>query len=232
MTTIKRKPDFKKDSYEQRAWAQGELICGVDEVGRGCLAGPVVAAAVVLPPHKKSRLLKDSKLLKKDELLKGYLWILQHCWYGVGIIHHRSIDKHNIYQATLLAMKRAVAQLMTQLSHPPLHIVVDAMPLRINNFQGDIIHFIYGESKSSSIAAASIFAKVTRDRLLQNMELTFPGYALAQHKGYSTELHKTLIKQRGMSIIHRASFTTWFDHQDDDQQLLLFNEELPKEIDL
>lgn len=104
MPTIKRKPDFRKDSYEHLAWGEKSLICGVDEVGRGCLAGPVVAAAVALPIGKTSRLLKDSKILKKDELIKGYEWILKHCWYGLGIIHHRTIDEHNIYQATLIAM--------------------------------------------------------------------------------------------------------------------------------
>jgi ribonuclease HII len=228
MPTIKRKPDFPKNTYEQLAWSESTLVCGVDEVGRGCLAGPVVAAAVVLPVGKTSRLLKDSKLLQKDELLRGYAWIIKHCWYGVGIVHHRLIDQHNIYQATLRAMKRAVMQLRAKLPAEPTCILVDAMPLQIDSFAGDIIHFIYGETKSSSIAAASILAKVTRDTLMQDLERSFPGYALAQHKGYSTALHKTLIQQRGLSIVHRTSFTRWMDNPIDDEQISIFDQ-LPQE---
>ena len=145
MTTIKRKPDFKKDFYETGAWQQQQLVMGIDEVGRGCLAGPVVTAAVILHPGKKSRVLKDSKLLTQEELLNGYRWIIQNSWYSLGIINYRLIDKINIYQATLRCMHRAALQLLVLMPQKPVHILVDAMPLVINAFEGDIIHFLIGE---------------------------------------------------------------------------------------
>jgi ribonuclease HII len=234
MVTIKRKPDFKKDFYEQTIWGNQGVVAGVDEVGRGCLAGPVVAAAVILYPHKKSRLVKDSKLLTSEELQKSYAWIVKHSWHSIAIINHRIIDEINIYQATLLAMKRATVQLLAIIPHHPTLILVDAMPLVLNSFQGDIIHFIYGESKSSSIAAASIVAKVTRDRLMQTMSQAIPDYLFENHKGYSTPTHKKLIAQLGYSFLHRITF---IDHleiykQLDEQGSLLSQEELNIHISL
>ncbi len=207
MVTIKRKPDFKIDHYENTAWADSDVICGIDEVGRGCLAGPVVTAAVILHAHKKSPLLKDSKILSPDRRLKSYNWIIKNSWYATGIIHHRQIDSVNIYQATLRAMKRALVQLLATAPVQPHLVLVDAMPLQMDSFPGDIIYFNYGESKSSSIAAASIIAKVTRDRIMQQLDSTFTHYRFAQHKGYSTALHKEKIAQYGSSILHRVSFT-------------------------
>ena len=211
MVTIKRKPDFKKDYYEMLAWSNQQLIVGVDEVGRGCLAGPVVAAAVILHPHKKSRLIKDSKLLTPEELIKSYAWIANHSWMATAVIHNRIIDRVNIYQATLIAMRRCVTQLLAIVPKQPSIIAVDAMPLIIDTFSGDIVHFIYGETKSSSIAAASIVAKVTRDTIMRQMENSFPGYLLGQHKGYSTPTHKRRIQELGATIMHRVSFIDHFE---------------------
>src|SRR5690348_10075240 len=107
MKLANRKARPLKNSFEKQAWSQQQVVCGIDEVGRGCLAGPLVAAAVILHPNRKSPLLKDSKLLTKEELLKGYAWIIRNSWYAWGIISHTDIDKFNIYQANLMVMRRA-----------------------------------------------------------------------------------------------------------------------------
>lgn len=209
MATFRRQPDFKKNFYERSAWENNQLVCGIDEVGRGCLAGPVVTAAVVLRTQRINKLVRDSKELSPEERLQAYNWIINNSWHATAILNHRIIEQINIYQATLKAMKRAFAQLSAQLPSMPNLIVVDAMPLSINSFQGDIIYFNYGESKSSSIAAASIIAKVTRDTLMARLAQAFPHYSLGQHKGYSTPQHKKLLLEHGASIIHR---TTFIDH--------------------
>ncbi len=228
MTTIRRRPDFIKDFYEKQAWHQNSTVLGIDEVGRGCLAGPVVAAAVIMPPFKKNNLIKDSKLLDHQELNKAYTWITKHCWYGVGIVHHRLIDRINIYQASLQAMSRAMSQLLTSCPSQPEVILVDAMPLQVSGFSGNVISFIHGEKKSSSIAAASIIAKVTRDRLMETMDLAIPGYDLKDHKGYSTKKHKLLLDTAGPSFIHRISFIDHISSLVDDevQSFLPFAESL------
>lgn len=203
---------FNKNFFEQQFWAKNELICGIDEVGRGCLAGPVVTAAVILPLGKTSRLLNDSKLMTKEEREKAFKWIEEHCRSSIGIINHRLVDTHNIYQASLMAMKKAVINLLANTPILPGAIVVDAMPLRlINTAYEDIpvYHFYYGEKLSSSIAAASIVAKVTRDALMRNLELSLPGYRFAQHKGYATPLHRqSLLEMATHSLIHRETFLT------------------------
>lgn len=216
---------FSKNSFEKEAWAQNLAIIGVDEVGRGCLAGPVVTAAVILP-GKISRLLKDSKIMTPQERLEAYAWIVKNCRYSVGIVNHRVIDQLNIWHATLWAMKRAVLQLISQHQVSLGGIVVDAMPLSLADTRHHAVpihHFPFGESKSSSIAAASIVAKVTRDRLMERMDKFFPAYHLAQHKGYSTREHKCAILQHGHSIIHRMSFLSHIalkEEQDETQQTI------------
>ena len=210
MATIKQIPSFKKNQFETLAWSEGKSIIGVDEVGRGCLAGPVVVAAVALTTHKRSRLLKDSKEMTEEERLIAYQWIIENSHHGLSIIDHRLIDRHNIYQATLRCMQRAVAQLMVTTHLKPSLIVVDAMPLKLDYFQGDIHYFNFGESKSVSIAAASIIAKVTRDKLMQRLETIIPGYEFSKHKGYSIPRHKGYIHTYGHSIIHRHSFIDHF----------------------
>ncbi len=222
MVTIKRDAKFKKNYYEMAAWGEQKLVCGIDEVGRGCLAGPVVTAAVILHSRKVSRLVNDSKIMTPEDRDKAYQWICKNGSFGIGIVSHRVIDRFNIYQATLMAMRRAVMQLFTATSLRPSIIVVDAMPLQIDTFQGDIVAFPFGESKSISIAAASIVAKVTRDRLMQTFDSVFPGYSLGQHKGYSTQLHKERIKELQQSILHRVSFIEHFTGID--EQLTIMDE--------
>jgi ribonuclease HII len=209
MTNLRKKPLFKKNFYEDQAWLDNRIVCGIDEVGRGCLAGPLVAAAVILPRYKTHRLLKDSKLLTEQEREKAYRWITAHCHYGIGILHPRIIDCYNIWQTTLLGMKKALVHLLVQAPEHPAAILVDAMPLKVEDTGYPTIpvhHFIKGESKSSSIAAASIIAKVSRDRLMRQLETIFPGYSFSSHKGYSTDRHKTALTLQGPTIIHRMSF--------------------------
>lgn len=209
MTTIRYKERFNKNHFEQAAWAANKLICGIDEVGRGCLAGPVVVAAVMLHPGKNHRLLKDSKIMTKEEREKAYSWIINNSWHVTASMHHRIVDSHNIYHATLKAMKRAFMQLMSQGCSQPSKILIDAMPLQLNNsaFAAiEVLCFPFGEKKSSSIAAASIVAKVTRDRLMEHFDTAVPGYLLGAHKGYATPTHRALIKDLGHSFIHRINF--------------------------
>ena len=202
---------FPKNFYEKSAWADQGYIIGIDEVGRGCSAGPVVAAAAMLHPNAKHKLLQDSKMLTQDELKTAYTWIIQHSWYGIGIVSHTHIDTHNIYKATQCAMTRALAQLKATAGHTPKTIVVDAMPINQQSFQAETLYFIKGESKSTSIAAASIIAKVTRDRLMKEMSASFPAYNLCQHKGYTTAEHQKALNDYGPSLIHRLTFIPTLD---------------------
>src|SRR5579863_9600369 len=108
MSKNRQTVNIKKNSFELAAWNDQRFVIGVDEVGRGCLAGPLVAAAVILPLNKAHSMLKDSKIMTPIERLKAFKWIKKHCWYGIGIVHNRIIDKHNIWQATIIAMKKAL----------------------------------------------------------------------------------------------------------------------------
>jgi ribonuclease HII len=198
-----------KNFYEKNAWIEQGVVCGIDEVGRGCLCGPVVTGAVILPPGKLFPLLKDSKILTEADRLKAYAWIMKHCWYGFGFVHHRLIDQHNIWQATLIAMKKALLHACAQCPHVPQAVLTDAMPLKLFDTHYatmPVYFFTKGESKSSSIAAASIIAKVKRDAIMDKFAPLLPGYFLEDHKGYCTLKHRQAIKEQSYSIIHRHSF--------------------------
>jgi ribonuclease HII len=202
-------PKLSKNIFEKAAWLQGGLVCGIDEVGRGCLAGPLVTAAVIIPANKHMPLLKDSKILSPEEREKAARWITKHCWYGIGIVHNRLIDERNIWQATLVAMKRALVQLLATSPHMPQTILVDAMPLNLlDTVYRDIpvYYFPKGETFSTSIAAASIIAKVKRDAIMNSLDPVFPAYSFAQHKGYGTKLHRDALQEQSYSIIHRLSY--------------------------
>jgi len=205
----KEKINFKLYEYEQKFWNEKLLICGIDEVGRGCLAGPVVTSAAILHPNSYHPKLMDSKLLKQENMLEVYQWLMQNCNYTIAINSPRIIDEINIYKATQLTMKNALLHLLATSQILPSLILIDAMPLLLTNTPYDTItreSLIKGESKSASIAAASIIAKVTRDRILQRIHTSFPHYNLKQHKGYATAEHRQMIKQHGTSIIHRKTF--------------------------
>ena len=227
MVIIKQTGKIKKNSFEYSAWQNQSVIVGVDEVGRGCFAGPVVAAAVILPANKTHRILKDSKIMTAEERNQAFSWIKKHCHYGIGIVHHRAIDQYNIWHATLIAMKKALMHVMQKSPDRPSTIVTDAMPLNLSDthFHDIPVHyFIKGESRSNSIAAASIVAKVTRDAMMEAYNQAIPGYGLDENKGYGTPKHKKSIKEKQYSFIHRTTFLKQFLQGDDakDMQLSLY----------
>lgn len=181
------------------------LIAGVDEVGRGTLAGPVMAAAAILPglvPEDKRSIINDSKLLSESKREQAFTWLVDWCvGYGVGASSPAEIDAVGIVSATKLAMSRAIASLHTQ----PDHLIIDAVNLETITIPQTSI--IKADSRSQSVAAASIIAKVTRDRLMANVfDLKYPGYGFAAHKGYGTVIHISALQKLGASPIHRRSF--------------------------
>lgn len=188
-------------TYEKECYARGmELIAGVDEVGRGPLAGPVVAAAVILPKACKIPGLNDSKKIPKSKHKEIYEAVLQNAIaIGIGIKDNQVIDQVNIYEATKLAMREAIGQLEPQ----PQHLLIDAMRLDLPISQTSIIK---GDANSLSIAAASIVAKVTRDQMMEEFDRKYPGYDFAQNAGYGTAKHLAGLDQLGVTPIHRRSF--------------------------
>lgn len=188
-------------AYEKELYAQGiDLIAGVDEVGRGPLAGPVVAAAVILPKACKIPGLNDSKKIPKSKHKAIYEAVLQNAIaIGIGVKDNHVIDQVNIYEATKLAMMEAIGQLEPQ----PQHLLIDAMKLDLPISQTSIIK---GDANSLSIAAASIVAKVTRDQMMEEFDRKYPGYDFAQNAGYGTAKHLAGLDQLGVTPIHRRSF--------------------------
>jgi ribonuclease HII len=187
--------------YERRAWELGAArIAGVDEVGRGSLFGPVVAAAVILDPNYRVRGLRDSKLLdpERREVLAERIRDHAIAW-AIAAVDAARIDQINIYQASRVAMRDAVMQLAPCADH----LLVDAVRLDCELPQDAIIH---GDALSASIAAASILAKVERDRMMCEWDAVFPAYGLASHKGYSTPQHLAALREHGPSPLHRQSF--------------------------
>jgi ribonuclease HII len=187
--------------FEKLAWTGGaKLVAGVDEVGRGSLFGPVVAAAVILDPAYRIRGLRDSKLLPAERREELAIRIRERvvAW-AVAAVDSARIDQLNIYHASKLAMLHAVQQL----SRVPDHLLVDAMKLDCELAQQAIIH---GDALSASIAAASIIAKVERDRMIAAWDPVFPAYGLASNKGYSTPRHLAALREHGPSPLHRLSF--------------------------
>ncbi|VLA56667.1 ribonuclease HII [Streptococcus pneumoniae] len=192
-------------SYEKELYKQGlTLIAGIDEVGRGPLVGPVVAAAVILSKNCKIKGLNDSKKIPKKKHLEIFQAVQdQALSIGIGIIDNQVIDQVNIYEATKLAMQEAISQLSPQ----PEHLLIDAMKLDLPISQTSIIK---GDANSLSIAAASaaasIVAKVTRDELLKEYDQQFPGYDFATNAGYGTAKHLEGLTKLGVTPIHRTSF--------------------------
>ena len=188
-------------AYEKELYAQGiQLIAGVDEVGRGPLAGPVVAAAVILPENCKIPGLNDSKKIPKSKHQAIYQAVLdQALSVGIGVKDNQVIDQVNIYEATKLAMVEAIQELDQQ----PQHLLIDAMKLDLPIPQTSIIK---GDANSLSIAAASIVAKVTRDQMMAAYDQEYPGYDFAQNAGYGTSNHLEGLERHGVTPIHRLSF--------------------------
>jgi len=215
---------------ERAVASQGEfLIAGVDEAGRGPLCGPVVAAAVCykrsdffIPPEleKEFALIRDSKKLSEKQREKMFTFIKENFFVGVGIVHADTIDRVNILQATFLAMKSAISQLTKKLSgtssvnsgipenhdrSSQVYVLIDGNQ-EIPNFSLKQESVVSGDSTVKSIAAASIIAKVTRDRMIVEYDKLYPQYGLAKHKGYGTKVHMDALRKYGPSPIHRMSF--------------------------
>ncbi|KKR95710.1 MAG: Ribonuclease HII [candidate division TM6 bacterium GW2011_GWE2_41_16] len=200
----------EKNEFELNAWKNDLVVVGIDEVGRGCLAGPVVAASVILQPWAHHDLLVDSKTLTPLQREKACAWIIQHSVYACATIDHRTIDTCNIVQATKKAMARSFYQLIAhkrQQLNKIDKVLIDAVDINFDVIEPDRVHaFYHGEDYSVSIAAASIVAKVFRDRLMARLTTQFPAYEFESHKGYGTEKHRAALNTNGASIIHRRTF--------------------------
>lgn len=186
--------------FEKKAWAgERQYVCGIDEAGRGPLAGPVVAGAVVLPDDYYLEGLYDSKQLSESRRESFYEQITRDADWAAGIVSSREIDQLNIYQAARLAMKRAVSQL----KHEPDHLLVDAMTLGDGWSETKLIK---GDQRSVSIAAASVVAKVTRDRMMAELDEVYPGYQFKSNQGYGTKDHLRALETYGITPVHRKTF--------------------------
>ena len=207
--------------YEKKAWASGaRLVAGVDEVGRGSLFGCVVAAAVILDPAYRVRGLRDSKLLlpgRRDVLAER---IREHAIaWSIAAVDAARIDQINIYQASRVAMREAVQRLAPAADH----LLIDAVKLDCELPQKAIIH---GDALSASIAAASILAKVERDRIMREWDTVFPAYGLASHKGYSTPKHLAALRELGPTPLHRQSFAPVWQHPVPQEAFAFMSEEV------
>ena len=190
------------DVFERACQRNGyRQIAGIDEAGRGALAGPVIAAAVILPINCGIEGLKDSKQLtpKQRDRLSDEIYSVA-VSVGIGSVDNRVVDKLNVLEATLLAMQQAIEELSPQ----PDYLLVDGINFPATEIQGEAIK--KGDSRSYSIAAASIIAKTTRDRRMIALDRTYPDYGFSQHKGYPTSQHRHAIAQFGASDIHRHTF--------------------------
>ncbi len=194
--------------YERKLRSDGcDIVIGVDEAGRGPLAGPVVAAAVVLRDFAFESRIDDSKKLTSRQRQEAYYEIIGNSVYGVGIMDQKVIDRVNILEATKYAMQEAVGMLIRRLAMPQrinAHIIVDG------NFRFETGYpctpIVRGDARSKSIACASIVAKVIRDRIMDRYDKLFPQYGFSRHKGYPTESHRRALKKFGPSAIHRLTF--------------------------
>ncbi|MBN2057995.1 MAG: ribonuclease HII [Candidatus Saganbacteria bacterium] len=195
-----QRPSLK---YERELWRKGSLlVAGIDEAGRGPLAGPVVAAAVVFPVDIKLAGLADSKLLndkKRQQLYKKIRRLATAV--GVGIVSNKQIDRFGIGRADVLAMRMAVENLGIR----PDHLLIDGLRVRLGLGLPQE-HIIKGDRKCASIAAASIIAKVTRDRIMDRFHKKYPGYGFNSHRGYGTAKHLRSLRKHGSCPIHRRSF--------------------------
>lgn len=206
-------PDFE---YE-KSLAPEQLSVGVDEAGRGPLAGPVVAAAVLYKDptfvlsaelEKEFQWIRDSKKLSEKKRAAVFALIEEHFFVGIGIVAPETIDRVNILQATFLAMKSAVTDLKRKIPNVDqgrLHLLLDGNQL-LPNFSGSQEAIVGGDGKVRSIAAASIIAKVTRDQMCAEYETLYPGYGFAKHKGYGTKEHMDALRHLGATPVHRQSF--------------------------
>ena len=187
---------------EEKLYDEGfHLICGVDEAGRGPLAGPLVVAACILPPFLRIEGINDSKQLSAKKRKELYKVIVKNALaYKIVFVTEEDVDSLNIYQATKKGMLMAIAGL----KHKPDYALIDAMPLgELEIPHNSIIH---GDARCASVAAASILAKVTRDEYMEKMDIKYPNYGFKKHKGYGTKAHMQALEKYGPCKIHRKSF--------------------------
>jgi ribonuclease HII len=192
---ISLKPDF---SYEKKI---GGIILGIDEVGRGCIAGPVVVAGVILNDNIDTLQINDSKKLTPSKREKIFTYLKEHCHYLIESSSVEEIEEMNILQASLLAMRRVI----NNIEHKFDYVFVDGN-ISPDKSMDNISTIVGGDSKSLSIATASIFAKVTRDRFMDKLDQDYPHYLWRQNKGYGTKQHIDAIKKFGITPYHRKSF--------------------------
>lgn len=197
-----RKRIRKMLHYERALWKEGKTnVAGLDEAGRGPLAGPVVAGAVIFSNEPEISMIDDSKKLSENVREYLYDWITKESlFWGIGVAEVDEIDRINVYQASFLAMNRALDELDTK----PDHLLVDGRAFMTDDIPFTTI--IKGDSLSYSVAAASILAKVARDRMMIDYDKQFPQYGFANHKGYATSEHLDAIEKFGLCPIHRRSF--------------------------
>lgn len=189
--------------FEMPYWKVNKLVCGLDEAGRGPLAGPLVVAGVILKPNVIHPELNDSKKLTEKKRNNLFKWIIENALYiDVEVISEKQIDQENIYRATQNAMQRIALKSQADC------VLSDAMPLDLNC---DFESIIKGDQKSVSIASASIVAKVMRDHYMKLYDLIYPQYGFANHKGYPTKAHYQAIKENGLCLIHRRSYKCFKD---------------------
>ena len=206
---IKRLIDLKK--YEENLYKEGiKYICGIDEAGRGPLAGPVVVGAVVMPRDSMLEFVNDSKKVTAKRREKLYEEIKKEAIaYGIGIIPQEEIDKVNILNATKEGLHTALGGVIEKLKTKPGIVIVDALR-EIDTFGITYESIIKGDATCYTISCASILAKVTRDRIMEEWDKIYPEYKFAKHKGYGTKEHIEAIKKYGPCPIHRKSFITHF----------------------
>lgn len=188
--------------YEKQLYSEGvNIIAGTDEAGRGPLYGPVVAACVVLPKNFELEGLNDSKKLSEKKRNLFYDYLIKNTIYGIGIVEAEEIDKINIYEASRKAMIMAIKQVQTKI--PLEYVLSDAMPIDIDI---PVLPIIKGDAKSYSIAAASVIAKVTRDKILYDIDQYHPEYGFKNHKGYPTKKHLEAINKYGLIEGYRKTY--------------------------
>ena len=207
MHTKKPPNNFRGNfEHEQKAAASGyKRIAGIDEAGRGPLAGPVVAAAVIVRDADFTERIDDSKRLTARMRERAYIDIIKRCDVGIGIVGVKEIDRINIYNATLLAMKRSIIEL----TEAPDYLLIDGKMAVLVPLER--VYLIRGELESTSIACASIVAKVFRDKLMEEEDKKFPQYGFQKHKGYGTRQHFDAISKYGLSPLHRRTFGPFGD---------------------
>jgi ribonuclease HII len=194
-------------ALERRLKQRGfDVIIGVDEVGRGPLAGPVVVGAVCLKTTRFSNRIDDSKRLTRNQREDAFLEIIQKSIFALSVIDERIIDALNILTATRLCMEDAIYSLLRKLGHHKICIMVDGN-IKLNIPDYPVFNIIKGDAKSKTIASASILAKVSRDRIMSLYDRLWPEYGFLRHHGYPTSLHRLALKQFGPCPIHRLSFS-------------------------